>query len=339
MRYPWVLPSAARMNAVPAADELILQTAIDWLEQGFQPALVTVVKTWGSSPRPVGSLMLMRIDGLHAGSVSGGCVEADLLDRYTRGELSDDFPVMIDYGVDRQQATRFGLPCGGRLELCIERLDAAQPLKMLLKHCQEHRLTRRRLCLNTGEVSLHPARAGDDFSVSADAVQKVFGPAWQLLLIGAGHLSFYVAQMAAMLDYRVIVCDPRDDYRDSWQLPDTELVAIMPDDAVAEYACHERSMVISLSHDPRLDDLALLDALASKAAYVGALGSRASNDQRRQRLREMGMTESQLARLHAPVGLPIGSHTPAEIAVSILAEVTAVRHGMETRARQAASAA
>lgn len=330
------------MNAIPSAestDELMLLTAIDWLEQGYQPALVTVVKTWGSSPRPVGSLMLMREDGVHAGSVSGGCVEEDLLARYVNGQLSDDYPVIIDYGVDRQQATRFGLPCGGRLELCIEQLDSAEPLRLLLQHCRDHRLTVRRLCLNTGEASLHRAMAGDSFNYTADYVSKVFGPAWQLLLIGAGHLSFYVAQIARLLDYRVIVCDPREDYRRSWQLADTELVSIMPDEAVAAYIGHQRSLVITLSHDPKLDDMALMDALASPACYVGALGSRASNEQRRQRLRQMGVSAAQLERLHAPVGLPIGSHTPAEIAVSIMAEVTAVRHQLETEARNAASAA
>jgi xanthine dehydrogenase accessory factor len=327
------------VSTAESSDELMLQTAIDWLQQGSKPALVTVVKTWGSSPRPVGSLMLMRADGVHAGSVSGGCVEEDLLARFVNGQLSDDYPVIIDYGVDRQQATRLGLPCGGRLELCVEQLDSAEPLRLLLQHCRDHRLTARRLCLHTGEASLHRAGPGDGFSYSADYVNKVFGPAWQLLLIGAGHLSFYVAQIARLLDYRVIVCDPREDYQRSWQLADTELVSIMPDEAVAACTSHQRSLVITLSHDPKLDDMALLDALASPACYVGALGSRASNEQRRQRLRQLGVSQAQLARLHAPVGLPIGSHTPAEIAVSIMAEVTAVRHQLETDARQAASAA
>lgn len=327
------------VTTAESSDELMLLTAIDWLQQGYTPALVTVVKTWGSSPRPVGSLMLMRRDGVHAGSVSGGCVEEDLLARYVNGQLSDNYPVIIDYGVDRQQATRFGLPCGGRLELCIEQLASPQPLRLLLQHCRDHRLTARRLCLHTGEASLHGASAGDSFSYSADYVTKVFGPAWQLLLIGAGHLSFYVAQIARLLDYRVIVCDPREDYQRSWQLADTELVSIMPDEAVAAYTGHQRSLVITLSHDPKLDDMALMDALASPACYVGALGSRASNEQRRQRLRQLGVSAAQLARLHAPVGLPIGSHTPAEIAVSIMAEVTAVRHQLETEARNAASAA
>jgi len=276
---------------------------------------------------------------VHAGSVSGGCVEEDLLARYGNGQLSDDYPVMLDYGVDRQQASRFGLPCGGRLELCVEQLESAEPLRLLLQHCACHRLTARRLCLNTGEVSLHRARPGDGFEYTPDYLSKVFGPAWQLLLIGAGHLSFYVAQMARLLDYRVIVCDPRDDYQRSWQLADTELTALMPDEAVAAYTTHERSMVITLSHDPKLDDMALMDALASPAVYVGALGSRASNEQRRQRLHQLGVTAQQLERLHAPVGLPIGSHTPAEIAVSIMAEVTAVRHRQEAVARRAASAA
>lgn len=312
------------------SDRELLQTAITWLQQGHVLALVTVAKTWGSSPRPAGSLMLMRNDGVHAGSVSGGCVEEDLVARYRQGELANRFPSSIDYGVNRQQATRFGLPCGGRLELVVEQLDNSAQLQILLDKIQHNELITRRLCLNTGEVSLHPASAADDFSYSPDAVSKVFGPRWQMLLIGAGHLSHYVAQIALMLDYHVIVCDPREEYREAWLDSEigraTQFVTDMPDDAVQQYARHPRSVVITLTHDPKLDDMALLDALSSNAFYVGAIGSTQNNAQRRQRLKELGLTPQELQRLHAPVGLSIGSHTPPEIAVSILAEITALRN-------------
>jgi xanthine dehydrogenase accessory factor len=269
--------------------------------------------------------MLMRNDGVHAGSVSGGCVEDDLVSRYRNRELADAFPTLVDYGINREDATRFGLPCGGRLELLVEQLDSASPLTTLLHNMQSGRLTTRRVCLNTGEVSLHEATVPDDFSYTTQEVCRTFGPRWQLLLIGAGHLSRYVAQIALMLDYRVIICDPRETYQQGWSMDGTEFVRIMPDDAVQAYAGHQRSVVVTLTHDPKLDDMALLDALNSDTFYVGALGSKRNSDKRRERLKELGISAHQLQRLHAPVGLPIGSHTPPEIAVAIMAEITALR--------------
>jgi xanthine dehydrogenase accessory factor len=309
-----------------STDREVLETAIRWLTQGRRLALVTVARTWGSSPRPVGALMVMGDDGACSGSVSGGCVEEDLLMRYREHQLGDSFPTFIDYGIDREEATRLGLPCGGRLELLVEQLDSAAPLKRLLDSISAGQLMTRRVCLATGEVSLHAAEPADEFDYSADYLAKVFGPRWQLLLIGDGHLSRYVAQLALMLDYRVIICDPRDDYAPDETMAGVERVHLMPDEAVGAYATHPRSAVVALTHDPRLDDMALLDALKAPAFYVGALGSRRNSALRRERLGKLGLTDPQLQRLHAPVGLPIGSRSPPEIAVSILAELTALRH-------------
>ena len=324
-------------------DREILATAVDWLGQGLRVALVTVARTWGSSPRPAGSLMLMRADGVHTGSVSGGCVEEDLVARYRNQQLASSFPTLVDYGIDRQEATRFGLPCGGRLELLVEELDNQAQIQALLEKIQNKELTSRQVCLNTGEVSLHSTRAGDDFAYTNDYVKKVFGPSWQMLLIGAGHLSQYLAPMAQMLDYQVIVCDPREEYQLGWNLGNTntevEFVSMMPDDAVQAYATHPRSIVITLAHDPKLDDMALMDALKSQAFYVGAIGSQKNNDMRRERLKELGITTQELQCLHAPVGLAIGSHTPPEIAVSILAEITALRHEVSMVENDSATAA
>jgi xanthine dehydrogenase accessory factor len=329
------------VTAVPvySSDREILQTAIDWLAQGHRPALVTVARTWGSSPRPAGSLLLMREDGVYSGSVSGGCVEEDLLARYRDHQLTDEFPTCIDYGVNRDEARRLGLPCGGRLELLVEQLDNPTSLQLLLDKLKANELVSRRVCLTTGEVSLHPATAGEDFDYSDEVLKKVFGPRWQLLLIGAGHLSRYVASIALMLDYQVIVCDPRDDYQQEDNLDGVERVRIMPDEAVQAHACHPRSVVVALTHDPRLDDMALLDALASPAFYVGAIGSRQNSDKRRERLQNLGISAQQLKRLHAPVGLPIGSHSPPEIALAIMAEITALRNGTQQVVAGAASAA
>ena len=320
-------------------DQHVLQTACQWLQQGYEVALVTVLKTWGSSPRPPGSLLIMRSDGVLTGSVSGGCVEEDLLQRYVSHQLSDSYPTQIDYGVKRDDATRFGLPCGGRLELLVEKLQDSQQLQQLLDALQQQRLVARHVDLQTGEVSLQDTRAEQDFIYTNIYVRKVFGPQWNLLLIGAGQLSQYVSQMGLMLGYRVVVCDPREEYANGWQVEGTELTTMMPDDAVQHYAQQARSIVVALTHDPKLDDMALMDALASQAFYVGAIGSQRNCELRRKRLKELGLSTSQVQRLHAPVGLSIGSHTPPEIAVSIMADITLQRNSESVSAKQTVSLA
>jgi len=315
-----------------STDREVIETAISWLETGHRPALVTVARTWGSSPRPAGSLMLMRNDGVYTGSVSGGCVEDDLVAHYRDRQIGDVFPTLVDYGINQADAARLGLPCGGRLELLVERLDSPAQLHMLLERIKTNALMTRRVCLNTGEISLHPASAGDEFCYADGFLSKVFGPRWQLLLIGAGHLSHYVAQIALMLDYRVMVCDPRESYEQHDNDAGVERLNCMPDEAVQACSGNPRCVVLALTHDPRLDDMALLDALQSPVFYVGAIGSRQNSDRRRERLGTLGVSTEQLQRLHAPVGLPIGSRSPPEIAVSIMAEITALRN----RARQLA---
>ena len=307
-------------------DQEVLQTAAKWLHDKHEVALVTVLKTWGSSPRPPGSLFVMRNDGTMAGSVSGGCVEEDLLERYRSRQLSESYPTLVDYGLNREDAVRFGLPCGGRLELLVEQLNDPVQLQPLLNDLNDQQQVARQVNLHTGEVTLQSAGAEHDFIYTDRYVRKVMGPQWSMLLIGAGHLSQYVSQLALMLDYRVIVCDPREEYAQSWRVEGTELSSLMPDDAVQEYAQQPRSVVIALTHDPKLDDMALMDALNSPAFYVGAIGSQRNCDARRERLKELGLTTHQLQRLHAPVGLPIGSHTPPEIALSILAQITQLRN-------------
>jgi xanthine dehydrogenase accessory factor len=331
MSSPWprqVCQNVSDMtNPLNSTDREVLETALRWLQAGHRAALVTVARTWGSSPRPAGALMLMRADGCFVGSVSGGCVEEDLVSRYCNGELPDGSATLLDYGVDSAQASRFGLPCGGRLELLVEQLDSATPISRILEVLDAGELVTRRVCLTTGEASLHqPSSLTDAFEYGNDMLSKVFGPRWRLLLIGDGELARYVAQIALTIDYRIIICDPRETRHDAPLADGIECVHTMPDDAVKAWIVHPRSAVVALTHDPKLDDMALLDALNSPAFYVGALGSRRNSQQRRQRLRSLGLGESQLERLHAPVGLDIGSHSPPEIALSIMAEITAVRN-------------
>jgi xanthine dehydrogenase accessory factor len=217
------------------------------------------------------------------------------------------------------------------LELALERLESAEQSRLLLKALAERRILVRRLCLNTGEVSLHPGGPEEGFSYDGDYVAKSFGPRWQLLVIGASHVARYLTPIAQSLDYRVILCEPRVEHAEAWDLPDTELEPGMPDDAVQTRADDPRSAVVALTHDPKLDDMALMTALAGRAFYVGALGSAGNNAKRRQRLLQLGLDEAQVGRLRGPVGLPLGGRTPPEIAVSIAADLTAVRHGRVLR--------
>ena len=324
---------------VHGTDREILETTVGWLAGGHTIALVTVARTWGSSPRPPGSLMVMRGDGVFCGSVSGGCVEEDLVQRYREHQLGGPFPTLVDYGINREEATRLGLPCGGRLELLVEQPDSAAPLELLLGKIQSGELVARRVCLNTGEVSLHAAKASDEFAYGDDSLSRVFGMGWRLLIIGDGHTGRYLARIALMLDYQVIICDPRDEYEPDQDNKACERVYLMPDEAVQAYADHSRCVVLALTHDPKLDDMAILEALESPAFYVGAIGSRTNSESRRKRLVSMGLDDRHIERLHAPVGLPIGSYTPPEIALSIMAEITALRNRAEQAARSAASAA
>ncbi len=319
--------AAAEGPAPAGSDTEVLATACRWLRAGQRVALATVIRTWGSSPRPPGSLLAMSNAGALVGSVSGGCVEAELLARFGAGELAEPFPTLVDFGVDRAEAGRLGLPCGGRLELLVEELPAAEPVAALLARLETGELVARRVCLNTGEVSLHPGDGRPELAVAEDAVVKVLGPAWHLLLVGDGQLARLLATMARLLDYGVTICDPRNAFAAPFPLPDITYSRLPPDDAVRALAEQSRTAVVTLAHDPKQDDLALIEALPSRAFYVGALGSRRTAAARRERLGQMGLTQDQIGRLRGPAGLPIGSKRPAEIALSILAEVTAARNG------------
>jgi xanthine dehydrogenase accessory factor len=317
-------------------DIAVLEGALAWLEAGQRVALATVVRTWGSSPRPPGSLLAMNEGGRFVGSVSGGCVEDTLVTRYRDGELAGPAPTLIDFGVDREQAAQLGLPCGGRLELLVEHLPGPDAVGPLLERLRVGDLVARRVDLHSGAVSLQPGDGGVEFRLSDSELLKTFGPAWQLLLIGDGQLARHLASMARQLDYRVIICDPREAFADPTPLADVHYTRQMPDDAVHGLADQARTAIVTLAHDPRQDDLGLSAALESNAFYIGALGSTRSAKARRERLASLGYGPAQLARIHGPAGLSIGSKRPAEIALSILAQVTAVRNGLASAVQQPA---
>ncbi|HEU0203902.1 MAG TPA: XdhC family protein [Burkholderiaceae bacterium] len=308
-------------------DAQVLKKADEWVRAGRRTVMGTIVRTWGSAPRPVGSLVVIRDDGLVVGSVSGGCIEDDLVDKVRSQALAAARPQRVTYGVTAEEAFKFGLPCGGTLELVLEPLTPQSKIDELLARVAAGRQTVRTLELGTGRVELTEGSGTDVLQVDDERLVTVHGPRWRLLLIGAGQLTHYVAQMALALDYQVTICDPREEYADGWLVPGTTLVRTMPDDTVVEFHVDRNTAVIALTHDPKLDDLALMEALKSAAFYVGAIGSQKNQAKRHERLKEFGVTDDELARLHGPVGLKNGARTPPEIAVSILAEVTAVKYG------------
>jgi xanthine dehydrogenase accessory factor len=311
-----------------SVDLEVLRKSVEWLDAGKRVLLVTVVKTWGSSPRPPGALLAVREDGHVVGSVSGGCIEDDIVERSRREGPYVTRPQAVTYGVTAEDARKFGLPCGGTIQLVLEPLSRASQMNELLDQVQQGRLVARTLDLEHARVTLGPARASDGLAFDGEVLTTIHGPRYRMLVIGAGQLSKYLAQIAVGLDYQVTVCDPREEYTETWDIPGVTLVKTMPDDTVVQMKLDERCAVVALTHDPKLDDLALMEALKSPAFYVGALGSRANNTKRRKRLEEFELTQDQIARLHGPIGLYIGSRTPPEIAISILAEVTAAKNGV-----------
>ena len=320
-------------------DGQVLDALQRWAAQGHRAALVTVVRTWGSAPRAAGAWMALRDDGQVQGSVSGGCIEDDLVARMRAGEFVRQ-PVLQRYGVTPDESARFGLPCGGTLELLIEPAPDLISLQLLAQRLAEGRLMRRTVDVATGAVSLGDACRGDALQWDGHTLSTVHGPRWRLLIIGAGQIARYLAPMAMALDHAVSVCDPRSEYALEWDVPGVPLLPGMPDDVVLAFQPDPHTAIVALTHDPKLDDMALLEALKSPAFYVGALGSRVNNAARRERLRQhFDLSDGEVARLHGPAGLHIGSHTPPEIALSILAEVTAVKNGVNpAQPRQAVPA-
>ena len=318
----------------------VLKHCRDWLESGRRLWLVTVTQTFGASPRPPGSLMAMRDDGIVVGSVSGGCIEDDLVAR--RAEFAGSKPILQSYGVSAEEARRFGLPCGGQLEVVIESaLDVAR-LDSLFAKISAGEVFARVVDLASGAWSYRPATPTDETVRSESEFTCIHGPRWRMLIIGASEIARYLAEVAATLDFQVFVCDPRDEYHTAWRVAGSTFVDGMPDDAVMAFKPDRHTVIVTVSHDPKLDDMALMEALKTDAFYIGAVGSQKTSDERRKRLRDtpdFGLTDGHVAKLHGPVGLAIGSRTPPEIAIAILAELVAARNGVVlARSRSAAGA-
>lgn len=314
-------------------DADVLDAVARWQSQGDEVLLATVARTWGSSPRPVGAMMALATRGRVAGSVSGGCIEDDLLAKVAAGFRPGLQPHVQTYGLTADEAHRFGLPCGGTLELVIERVTPRSGLDAMREAIGRARLGVRELDLRTGSARVRQVTEPAAFGYTPTRLTVPFGPRWRIIVIGDGQLTQHLVTMAVPLGYQVVICDPREIHEvthDATRGAHVTRSREMPDDLIVRLRPDGNTAIVALTHDPKLDDMALLEALKSEAFYVGAIGSHRNQASRRERLAMFDLSAAQIARLHGPVGLPLGARTPPEIALAILAEITGLRNGVSS---------
>ena len=329
--------------------------ARQWVEKGRRVALATVITTWGSSPRPVGSQLVVSDSEDFSGSVSGGCIEATILTE-AQFVIRDNRPQRLSIGIDEKQTWDYGLACGGRIDVYVDPVTSWQPLLATLADLAE----RQQACclitnLGDGSKALYcPGRPDVSFgldddlrSAAANAIESgssrlensaggavflhVFSPPPQMIVGGAVHIAQRLVAMAQLMGYRCTVIDPRTAFATAQRFPGVDLMVEHPKTALKKIQWHAGTAVVALSHSPQLDDPLLIHAIKAEADYIGALGSKKTHAARIGRLRKAGLTTGQLDRIHGPVGLDIGSRTPAEIALSILAEITHSKRKREFR--------
>lgn len=319
---------SAIVRSMRSNDHEVLAQALQWQRDGVRCALATVLGTYGASPRPPGAMAVFSERGLIVGSVSGGCVEDDLLQEVAGGQFWSGGPgvQLRTYGRDAAERERYRLPCGNALRVAVEAHWCPEVLAEAEASIAARRTLVRHVRYDNGRSWLTPHDGRAEFHDDAEGLSTVLGPRWRLLLIGATEVSRYLLPIARALGYAVTVCDPREEYTGAWPMAeDVPLLRDMPDDAVLAFGCDACTAVIATAHDPKLDDLALMEALRTPAFYVGALGSSITSSRRRERLRLFDLSEAQVAAFKGPVGLPIGSRSPAEIAVSIAGELVHLR--------------
>ena len=301
----------------------ILERGQHWLEEGERVVLATVAHTWGSSPRPPGAVMVMSESGRIAGSVSGGCIEDELLAR-----VREDFPrgfETIEYNSDTTRT----LPCGGRLLLTLEPLAAIPDLATMMNALRDGASIVRRLDLERRSVAWAPADDEARTRLDEQVLNVVYEPAWRLVVVGAGELASWVCRFASLLDYAIAVCEPRPDYREAWNLGEYPVASDYPDDFIAARGCDAHTAIVALTHDPKVDDLAMLEGLRTQAFYVGALGSGRTTAKRAARLIEhFGMTDDDVKRIRGPIGIDLKTRKPSEIALAVMTDITAARNGV-----------
>ena len=279
--------------------------------------------------------MACTMDGELVGSISGGCIEEDFLEQLRDGSLKTQYdkeskPFIVKYGVTVEEQARLKLPCGGQLHVLLEYIDSSEQtcevFQRLAGDLENHTKVSRLVDLNNGAISAEAQSSEDAVVIDGAVMTHSLSPMYRLLILGAGDVAKFVAEMAIALEYDVMLCDPRPNYLDNWTVPGVETTAQLPDDVVRERFSNPYSGIIALAHDPRVDDMALMEALKTNAFYIGAMGSVKTSAARRERLPELGLSSDEIDRLHAPIGFQINSKTPAEIAISVMAQITSVRY-------------
>lgn len=330
----------------------VLEQAADWLDAGETVALATVIGTWGSSPRPVGSQLAISGKGAFVGSVSGGCVEGAVVDTAAEVLAAGPKPRVVEFGVTDEKAWSVGLSCGGTIRVLVGAAPTAATLRSLSARRPAAFVTH----LPSGrQAVIHDGTASGDTALAAviaeqakhaiDADQSslvetndgpafihVFGRPWRIAVIGAVHVAQAFAPMALAAGLEVAVIDPRGAFATAERFPGVRVMPRWPEEALAEHGLDSRTAVVTLTHDPKIDDEALAQALTAECFYVGSLGSRKTHAKRVDRLKALGIADAAIKRIHAPIGLDIGARSAAEIAVSILAEIVAAKHGRDPRA-------
>ncbi|NNU79963.1 XdhC family protein [Halovulum dunhuangense] len=325
----------------------IPEQALELLRAGTPVALATVVETWGSAPRPVGSMLAIGAGAEMIGSVSGGCVEgavvAEALEAVVDGRCR-----VLDFGVSDDEAFAVGLACGGRIRVMVEPVDTGQgPSREMLETLVAARAARRRIALavnpetwerrlieGPGDPLWNAAEArftADKSGFEGEWFIGIHNPPLRMVVVGAVHIAQPLLQMARLAGYDPVLVDPRDAFASDQRFPGETILRDWPDAALEQAGLDARTAVVTLTHDPKLDDPAIRIALRAPVFYLGCLGSTRTHAKRVARLEEAGFTPAEIARIHAPVGLDIGAKSPAEIALSILAQITERLRRPETR--------
>lgn len=309
----------------------VLQQLNQWLAQGMQPWLATVIETYGSSPRPVGSMMIYHPEKGIVGSLSGGCIEQELIQRLAEETfINFSKPLIIRYGEDADQRSRLSLPCGGHLDVLLEKVTQADRdhFETLEQSLISRQWISRRIDLASHNISItHDVTVDDqtDIHYRENHVTHALKPHDKLLLVGAGEVARCLAEICKNLEFDITLCDFRDEFLQGWQVDGVKIIKTMPDDLISAEFHDRHCAIVALAHDPRVDDMAMMEALKTQAFYVGAMGSMTTSNQRRKRLLDLDVSPTQIQALRAPIGLNIGSRTPYEIAVSIAADLISAR--------------
>lgn len=306
----------------------VIQQLNLWLAQGIQPWLATVIETYGSSPRPEGSMMIYHPEKGMVGSLSGGCIEQELIKNLAdNSRVSFVGATVIRYGDSPKQISKLSLPCGGHMDILLEKIPIKDSFhfKSIEQSLEARQWISRHVDLAPYKVKTVNNTNSQNIKRDKNTVIHTLKPHDKLLLIGAGEVSRCLAEICKNLEFEITLCDFRDEFLQGWQVDGVQVVKAMPDDLISESFNDGHCAIVALAHDPRVDDMAMMQALKTQAFYVGAMGSLKTSNIRRERLTELELKYDQIRKLHAPIGLDIHSRTPYEIAVSIAAHLVSER--------------